>query len=572
MKMKYSFDWMKVGRSVGGQRIVGALVLLLTVVSCAIENDIPYPIVEANIESMTVEGQRGADQNSSADAIINKAARTVTLYVNDGVDLSNLRITSLKITSGAELLADSAACKNYDKFPTTGFASLDSIPLSSDTRMDFTNPVTFTLRTYQDYVWRVTVNQIIQRDIEVEGMTDYVIDANSRVVIVYVGKDQDLTNLNVTKMNLGGEYGTVSPDPTTIKDYSSPVRFNVRRSWEEYSYEWTVYVYKKSDESGESSTEEFAMVTRAIIKGKVQSGKELTVEYRKQNSTSWDIVPASNVTVSGTSFTAVLTGLNESTTYNYRVIIDGISGSEQTFTTGAPVTLQNGSMDDWSEGQLPSGNKYYIPNAAGSDFWDTGNSATAIYKTNVTTPTTDSYSKNAALLKSQNALGVKMASGNLFIGKFAQDPDNMLDGLLEFGKPFNSYPTGLRFYYKYISSEMCVKGQTKLPPELTGLIGKKDSCHIYIALSDKAEPYVIKTNANNRQLFNKNDANIIAYGEFISGESISEYKRIDIPLTYRSYRKPTLLIIVCSSSKYGDYYLAGEGSTLWLDEMELVYE
>ena len=31
--------------------------------SCAIENDIPYPIVEASIESITVEGQRGAEQN-----------------------------------------------------------------------------------------------------------------------------------------------------------------------------------------------------------------------------------------------------------------------------------------------------------------------------------------------------------------------------------------------------------------------------------------------------------------------------------------------------------------------------
>ena len=241
MNMKYSFDWMKVGRGVGRQRIMGVLLLLLTVVSCAIENDIPYPIVEANIESMTVEGQRGADENSSADAIINKAARTVTLYVNDGVDLSNLKITSLKITSGAELLADSTACKNYDKFPTTGFTSLDSIPLSSDTRMDFTNPVTFTLRTYQDYVWRVTVNQIIQRDIDVEGMTDYVIDTNTRTVIIYVDPEVDRTNLDVKKMNLGGEYGTVSPDPTAIKDYSSSVKFNVRRSWEEYSYEWTVY-------------------------------------------------------------------------------------------------------------------------------------------------------------------------------------------------------------------------------------------------------------------------------------------------------------------------------------------
>ena len=209
MKMKYDFDLLRAWTLTCGQRVLGIWMLILTVVSCAIENDIPYPIVEANIESMTVEGQRGADQNSSTDAIINKAARTVTLYVNDGVDLSNLRITSLKITSGAELLADSAACKNYDKFPTTGFASLDSIPLSSDTRMDFTNPVTFILRTYQDYEWRVTVNQIIQRDIDVDRMTDYVIDTNTRTVIIYVDPEVDRTNLDVKKMNLGGEYGTV---------------------------------------------------------------------------------------------------------------------------------------------------------------------------------------------------------------------------------------------------------------------------------------------------------------------------------------------------------------------------
>lgn len=72
--------------------------------------------MEASIESMTVEGQRSADENSSSDAIINKTSRTVTLYVNDGVDLSNLKITSLKITSGAELLADSTACKTTINF------------------------------------------------------------------------------------------------------------------------------------------------------------------------------------------------------------------------------------------------------------------------------------------------------------------------------------------------------------------------------------------------------------------------------------------------------------------------
>ena len=65
-------------------RILGMLALTASILtSCAIENDIPYPIIEASIESMTVEGQRGADQNTFTAATINKSARTVTLYVND---------------------------------------------------------------------------------------------------------------------------------------------------------------------------------------------------------------------------------------------------------------------------------------------------------------------------------------------------------------------------------------------------------------------------------------------------------------------------------------------------------
>ena len=82
--------------------------------SCAIENDIPYPIVEASIESITVEGQRGADQNTFTVATINKSARTVTLYVNDGVDISHLQILSLKTNVGAELVVDNPdVCEDF---------------------------------------------------------------------------------------------------------------------------------------------------------------------------------------------------------------------------------------------------------------------------------------------------------------------------------------------------------------------------------------------------------------------------------------------------------------------------
>lgn len=545
------------------RKIIYGILGLSLLASCAIENDIPYPIKEASIESIEVEGQRGTEENVFTAATINKTARTATLYVNDSVDITKLKITRLKITADAELIPDSAACVNYAKFPNTGFASLDSIPTSSNTRMDFSSPVNFTLRTYQDYIWKVTVNQIVQRDIEVEGLVRTVIDENSRNVIIYVGSDQDLTNLNVTKLNLGGEYGKVSPDPTSIKDYSSPVKFNVQRSWEEYSYEWTVFVYNDDSGSTGGSADVFPMTTRAILKGSIQSGKKPEIEYAKQSDSSWKSVPSSDISVSGTSFTATLSGLSASTTYKYRVSVDGTAGSEQTFTTVAAVALENGKLENWSQD-----GKVWYPNASDADpFWGTGNPGAASFIGNLTEPTDESISGKAALLETKNAI-IKLGAGNLFTGDFQLDG---LNGLLHFGRPFTSFPTALRLYYKYTSTTINMIGDNV--GDLASMKGESDICHIYIALSDKSEPYEIRNNPSKRQLFDKDDANIIAYGEFSSNQSTSSYKQIEIPLEYRyTNRTPKYIIIVASSSKYGDYYIGGVGSKLWLDEMELVYE
>lgn len=547
-------------------RILGILALTAGILtSCAIENDIPYPIIEASIESMTVEGQRGADQNTFTAATINKSARTVTLYVNDGVDISRLQILSLKTTTGAELVVDDPnVCEDYSKFPTSGFASLDSIPLSSNTRVNFSQPVTFTLRTYQDYQWKVTVNQIIQRDIEIDNKpADCVIDANTRNVIIYVDPKQDLTNLNITKMNLGGEYGYVSPDPTLQKDYSKPLTFWVNYSWEEASYKWTVYVYPYDEDSDSSSAEAFAMTTRATINGKIRSGKTPTVEYRKESETSWSTVPPANVSTSGNTFSATLTGLSASTTYKYRISVDGSAGSEQTFTTAAATPLENGAMEEWSQD-----GKQWNPWAAGNDaFWGTGNPGAAAFIGNLTTPTDESVKGQAALLETKNAI-IKLGAGNIFTGDFALDG---LNGLLHFGRPFSAFPSSLRLNYKYTSATINMIGDNV--GDLASLKGQPDMFQIYIALSDKSEPYEIRNDPKNRQLFDPEDDGIIAYGEYTSSETVTTYKQLEIPLEYRATnRTPKYIIVVASSSKYGDYYIGGVGSKLWLDEMELVYE
>ena len=549
-------------------RILGILALTAGILtSCAIENDIPYPIIEASIESMTVEGQRGADQNTFTAATINKSARTVTLYVNDGVDLSRLQILSLKTTTGAELVVDDPnVCEDYSKFPTSGFASLDSIPLSSNTRVNFSQPVTFTLRTYQDYQWKVTVNQIIQRDIEIDGMTDYVIDTTTRTVIIYVDPETDRTNLNVKKLNLGGEYGRVSPDPTLQKDYSKPSTFNVSCSWEEYSYEWTVYVYPDSGESSSSSTEAFAMTTRATVNGKIQSGKTPVVEYRKESETSWITVPSANVNVSSNTFSATLTGLSASTTYKYRINVDGSIGSEQSFTTATATPLENGSFDEWSSEAAANGTLWQPWST--SSFWDTGNrGATTIADSNsVPTSETCNGSGKAASLETKWVV-MKLASGNIFTGSYVRTDGT--NGVLSFGREFKSFPSKLRINYKYTSATIDKIGEDALEY----LKGRPDSCHIYIALADWNQPLEIRTRPSERQLFDKNDSHVIAYAEYISGNSDSQYQQKDLVLNYRyTNRTPKYILIVASASKYGDYFTGGVGSKLLVDNFELIYD
>lgn len=52
-----------------------------------------------------------------------------------------------------------------------------------------------------------------------------------------------------------------------------------------------------------------------------------------------------------------------------------------------------------------------------------------------------------------------------------------------------------------------------------------------------------------------------------SGTTVTEYKKFELNLDYRvTNRVPTYIVIVCSASKYGDYFVGGRGSTLYVDE------
>lgn len=534
--------------------------------SCAIENDIPYPISEGYITDIEVEGQTAAQGSSDSKAIIDKTKRTVSIVVDDAVDITKLRITKLTVSNDAVISIDSTVCNNYSKFPTSGFETLDDLMVSADTRVNFSSPVKLTLKTYQDYEWTINVQQYIERNIVVENQIgNAIIDEINFNVIIYVAEEQDLSKIKVTTFDLAGKNGSVYPDPTKDEyfDFSEPKTFFATYAWEEVSRKWTVYVYH-SDGAGSSELNTFARTTSADISGSVQSGKKPVIEIKKNSESDWTTVSQSDVNVSGTSFSTTVSQLSPDTQYDIKVSVDGKEMSSASFDTTPATPLENGSLDNWH-----NVDKLWNPwEEGGQSFWDTGNKgATTISDSNsIPTDETCNGSGKAASLESKY-LVLKFAAGNLFTGSYVKTVGT--NGVLSFGRPFSAFPSKLRFNYKYTSNTIDKVGDDAFQY----LKGRPDSCHIYIALTDWDEPLEIRTRPAERQLFDKNDSKVIAYGEYIQGSTTSSYQQKDIILNYKyNNRTPKYIVVVASASKYGDYFTGGVGSKLWLDNLELIYE
>ena len=520
-------------------RNIIATLCLLALAACAIENDIPYPLVDGSIQAMEVEGQCDENGASGNQATINKDSRTVTLYVDDTVDLSKVRITRLSVTNDAKVIVDSTLCVNYKRFPSYGFESLNDLTLNANTRIDLNKKTTFVLRTYQDYPWEINVKRVVKRDIVLESQIgDAVIDELTRKVIVFVSKNQPLNKIKVSAFTLGGSHGKVSPDPLESEtfDFSKPVDFFVQNGWEVTNYKWTMYVYQKEEEA--SAAEVFPRTKNATLTGKVQNGKQVSVDYKKQGESSWTALEASAIEVSGTSYTATIGKLSPSTSYAYRVNVGSEKGNEQTFTTSPATALVDADFDNWHKKD-----KLWNPWAEnGTSYWDTGNRGAITISDSNSVPTDDTCngSGKAAYLESK-WLVMKFAAGNMFTGSYLKTTGT--NGVLSFGREFSSFPTKLRVNYKYTSTTIDKIGDDMWKD----LKGRPDSCFVWIALTDWDEPREIRTRPSERQLFEINDPHVIAYAELIKGEDVTSWTKTDLVLKYRyANRKPKY----CSSSNF----------------------
>lgn len=313
---------------------------------------------------------------------------------------------------------------------------------------------------------------------------------------------------------------------------------------------------------------------RAVLRGEVirESEGAYRFRYRPVGSADWLFIDAQR---SGNTLSAQLTGLTPGTGYEYQIMVgDVVSNVVIRFSTESALQLPNAGFEDWS-GSSP----LLIYGAGQSMFWDSGNHGSATMKKNVTEPdeTIKHEGGKSIRLKSQ-FVGVsifgKFAAGNLFAGKYLKTDGT--DGILGWGRPFASRPKALRGYIKYRPGTVDYSSTDKISN------GETDQGIVYVALGDwtgeTAEgehwPVVVKTKS--QQFFDPSEANAgtIAYGEYVlnantEGEEMIEFT---IPLDYRDTRKPLSLVLVASASRYGDYFSGSSGSTMWLDNLEFIYE
>ena len=316
-----------------------------------------------------------------------------------------------------------------------------------------------------------------------------------------------------------------------------------------------------------------------VIEGRTPApDAQLSFRYRKKEDSNWiDNIQAKLGENKKTITSDEIKGLTPGTTYEYQVL-EGDKVSNQTceFTTEAALQLPNSGFENWS-GATPM----LIHGSGEEMFWDSGNhgsSSFSLAAVDLTTKASDFKVEGnySAKLESKKVV-VKFAAGNLFVGSYLKTDGT--DGILGWGRPWKSRPLALRGYVRYMP-KACEN--EKFPDGM-------DRGIIYVAIGDwtgaeydKNWPIVIQTKKPDTELFNPEKGSytgdgIIAYGEkILQGEvkgADGGMIEFTIPLDYRSYeRMPKSIIVVASASQYGDYFIGGIGSTMWLDDLELIYE
>lgn len=312
----------------------------------------------------------------------------------------------------------------------------------------------------------------------------------------------------------------------------------------------------------------------------LQDSDQIIVSYKyKKQGEAWGDTQTLTMTVQENGNKIILTGLEQNGTYC-------VDDDEKLFTT-----LKNADFNDWGIGiglklkgltAVQDDPSKKVPYAdlqdqitTGNSYWDSGNKGTSVngaYPTN--SENNFVRSGNAVKLESQfvglGSIG-KFAAGNIYTGKFGTTyvglQASKLGAHIQFGKSFSARPTGLKGWYHYTSATVNYSTVQELPT------GQSDKCSIYMILSNA--PFEVDT--RDKKYINPTDPSVIAYGElpdkYTGSTNGDEYIPFEFDVDYKGNTNiPQYIVICASASKYGDYFTGGEGSLMYIDDFELVYD
>ncbi len=525
-----------------------------------IENDIPYPVEEIEIVSIQGEGF------TLAPNAINRQNRSVTLSLGEQTDIRRVKITSVELSN------------------PSAESSVDLVG-----EFDLRTPLQTTLSLYQDYLWTIVAEQNIPRSFTVEGQigaTEW--DYENHIARAFVPEEGvDLTNIKITSLKLGPEgITTMTPSAEELTSFES-VRYvdicyhgDIRERW---------YLYVIPTEVTVSLTAADAWSRVIWLEGSGKSGSKMGFRYRLAGEQEWIEVP--DVEIQGGVFKARLAAV-EQTSYEVVAYCDEDSSVVRTVTTDPIAILPNCGLEEWS-----TIDDIIYPYLADADpFWGTGNVGASVAGATLTDKNSDvrpgSEGIYSARLVSRyaNVAGIgKFAAGNIYTGTYVKNVGT--NGVITFGRPFELRPTALRAWIKYNCGAVDrIKG---LPAGSTLKEGDPDFGVVYIALGtwtkeeygvtterdgslvmygNSSSPICIDTRYES-SFFDPYSKDVVGYGELLLDYSIEDWTQVTIPINYVATDiRPTHIVVVFSSSRYGDYFTGSTKSVMFVDDVELLYD
>lgn len=345
------------------------------------------------------------------------------------------------------------------------------------------------------------------------------------------------------------------------------------------TYTYTIQVPRKNLTSLQAKNAS-SWSTFAELSGKASLEKNdfenVTLQWRKKTDSEWTTVANNALTNNNGTISYKLKGLSVSTAYTYRFVYNNgtdepINSNEVNFTTEAQEQIYNSGFEDW----YVDGKISICGNPADPKYWNSSNAGAATFIGSVTTQDSSfKRSGNSSAKLATAWASIKLAAASLFTGDFI-GLITTKGAKLEWGVPFTSRPSALKGYYCYTPGSINRGSQ----PSGVGAPAKNsnDECQIFCALVTEKFKVANASNTDGYELTTSlnwaTDPRVIAYGQMTRNTSSGgAWQEFNIPLVYHSTtKKPTHMIIVCSASKWGDYFYGSDSSVLNIDDFSFDY-